>query len=114
MRQEMIFYSGLQLLVRSWIPAGAGIQWFGCMPYTRMKFALVHFLKTSTTSAFAWERRAPARLQKPRWSVAFPGECTSTSVEMHEEYPKFPRRGLIIVHMLELGRRTGEGADQGR
>ena len=22
---------------------------------------------------FPWERRAPARLQKPRWSVAFPG-----------------------------------------
>jgi len=44
---------------------------------------LVHFLKTSCASALAWDRRAPARLQKPRWSVAFPGECTSTSVEMH-------------------------------
>ena len=23
---------------------------------------------------FYWERRAPARLQKPRWSVALPGK----------------------------------------
>ena len=27
------------------------------------------------TSVLPWERRAPARLQKPRWSVAFPGKA---------------------------------------
>jgi hypothetical protein len=31
----------------------------------------------------AWERRALARLLKLRWSVALPGVCTSTAVEMH-------------------------------
>ena len=31
----------------------------------------VHFV--SPTPVPPWERRAPARLQKPRWSVALPG-----------------------------------------
>jgi IS605 OrfB family transposase len=30
--------------------------------------------RKSCTSALPWERRAPARLQKPRWSVALPGK----------------------------------------
>ena len=30
--------------------------------------------RKSFASAFSWERRAPARLQKPRWSVALPGK----------------------------------------
>jgi hypothetical protein len=34
------------------------------------------------TYAFAWERRAPARLQKPRWSVAFPGNAQARAVDL--------------------------------
>jgi hypothetical protein len=33
----------------------------------------VHFV--SPTPVPSWERWAPARLQKPRWSVAFPGKA---------------------------------------
>src|SRR5437660_7850230 len=30
--------------------------------------------RQSFASALPWDRRAPARLQKPRWSVALPGK----------------------------------------
>src|SRR5438132_7522219 len=30
--------------------------------------------RKSFASAFPWDRRAPGRLQKPRWSVALPGK----------------------------------------
>jgi len=33
----------------------------------------VHFVSPAP-SVLPWERRAPARLQKPRWSVALPGK----------------------------------------
>ena len=35
---------------------------------------------TASSHGFPWERRAPARLQKPRWSVALPGESTGAGL----------------------------------
>src|SRR5438093_2344926 len=39
---------------------------------------LVHLHKSAW--ALSWERRAPARLQKPRWSVALPAKALTQQV----------------------------------
>jgi hypothetical protein len=40
--------------------------------------------RKSCTSVLPWERRAPARLQKPRWSVAIPGKAVENWQWMYE------------------------------
>jgi hypothetical protein len=64
---------------------------------------LVHCRTTSCTSAFAWERHAPAWLLEPGWSPAFPGECTSTAVQMHQVRTGWILlRGLVSQAMLDM------------
>jgi hypothetical protein len=40
--------------------------------------------RKSCTTVLPWERRAPARLQKPRWSVALPGKAVENWQWMYE------------------------------
>src|SRR2546425_6594393 len=45
---------------------------------SRMQIFLVHLHRSAW--AFSWARRAPARLQKPRWSVALPAKALTQQV----------------------------------
>src|SRR5207237_7725907 len=52
---------------------------------------LVHLHRSAW--ALSWERRAPARLQKPRWSVAFPAKAHTQQVLRKCTRYAMPRAG---------------------
>ena len=61
--------------------------------------------RKSFASALSWERRAPARPQQPRWSVALPGipgrtgggftKRTSSRYPCPRDFPQSPARGTL-------------------
>jgi hypothetical protein len=68
----------------------------------------MQFHKTYCARVFFWERRALARPPRPRWSVAVPGEPTSTPVEIHYDGPL--HTGLVPYAEARAGDSSGSMA----
>src|SRR2546425_2954467 len=77
----------------------------------RSQVVLMHLHRSAW--ALSWERRAPARLQKPRWSVALPAKALtqhvlckcarwlpcSTQDRLLHNLPPLPNTPLAVLHL---------------